>query len=283
MLFTSPVFEISALLNETILALYPALIKVVNTNTETTVFSRNICFCILAFILAKPSEIKGAFEPSLHNVAHHLMMGGLSFLTLTLAYNGFHELPLEICMPIFFSYPWFILLLGFLLGRDEPPVYIIPTIISYVLMLYFMKPRQKQIERLQSFPPEKRYTKYLAILGCIGAALLVGANFFIYKSGIESHSTGTLRTYFGALIISIVYFIYNQRLPELDTHKWAKLIFFNGCIAFVASRFKIASIKHVPEIYYASFVFMGALIAYAVGEKIDFFKQKSSEDFHGTK
>jgi drug/metabolite transporter (DMT)-like permease len=283
MLFPSPVFEISALLNETILSLYPAVIKAVKTDTETMVLVRNITFCVLGFLLAKPEDIKIAFEPSFKNASHYLMMGSISFLVLTFAYNGFKELPLEICMPIFYSYPWIILLMGMYLGRKEPIMYVIPMVITYAMMIYFMKPTLKQIEHLKSFPPEKRNKKYLAILGCVAAAILSGANFFIYKSGIENHSTGTLRTFLGTLIISICYMIYNKRLPDLQLSVWLKLLFFNGCIAFVASRFKIASIKDVPEIYYASFIFMGALIGYAVGEKVEFFKQKSSEDFNFVK
>jgi len=280
MLFSSPLFEISALLNETVLSLYPTLVKAVKTDTETMVIARNTTFCILAFLLAKPADIKSAFEPSLNNASHYLMMGGISFLVVSFAYNGFKELPLEICMPIFFSYPWIILSVSLYLGRKQPIMYIIPMVITYAMMIYFMKPSLKQIEHLKSFPTEKRNTKYLAILGCIAAAFLSGTHFLIYKSGIENHSTGTLRTFLGSLIIAICYMIYNRRLPDLQLSVWLKLLFFNGCIAFVASRFKIAFIRDVPEIYYASFIFMGALIGYAVGQKVEIFKHKSSEDFN---
>jgi len=283
MLFSSPAFEISSLLNEAIISLYPSVVKGINTDTSTLVLGHNLVFCVLATLLAKSADVKSAFELSFTNASHHIMMGGISFLLSTFAYNGFKELPLEICMPIFYSYPWVNLILGLYLGRKEPIGYILPMVITYVMMLYFMKPTSKQIERLQTFPPEKRNTKYLAIVGCVVAALLAGIIFFIYKSGIENHSTGTLRTFFGALIISICYFIYNKRTPDLRVPVWLKLLFFNGCIAFAASRFRVAAIKDVPEIYYASFIFMGALIGYAVGEKVELFKQKSSEDFHNTK
>ena len=283
MFFETPIFEIAILFNEVSMALRPTVMQAVGSDVSTQVLIHHLCFIVLGLCLAKPSEIASVFDTSLKNMFRHLGMATLSFIIVSLTYFSYKELPLEISMPIVYSYPWILAALSIIVLKTQEYEYLLPMLITYAMLVYHVRPKAHHIERFKSLTPEKQDTKYRAIAAAIGAMLLIGFRSFIYKSGAENHVTGTLRTYICMLLVVCIGFFINKKYPDMRPEAWAKLIVFNVCIAFAASRFKIEAMKQVSPMYIASFIFMAALIVYTISQKYPQLKSKGNKDFeHST-
>ena len=264
-MFPAPYFEILSLLTEISLCLSPLVIKSVGTTVETTVLIKVMVYVLIAFIISSPKDFKSVTELSFSNLIHYIIMGSLSFITLSLTYFGFKELPLSLSMLINYSFPIVLVLIShFFLGYPQP-LYILPFfILAYIVMVYNLKPHVKQVEQFQTMNKEKKYMKYKAIAALILGSTLTSIGFIIKKMGFDSHETGMIRANLGALIISILMFIKSAKAPDLRPDIWLKLLIFNILIGYIISKFRSLAFNSVSEIYYGIFVFLGALVAYKI-------------------
>ena len=277
----SPIFEGAAIINEIGFSLYPALVKSVSTTLDTQIFARHLVFVIISLLITPTDLLTEVFSPSLSNAFHYLLMGGLSTSILKLSYFGFEELPLDLSMPIYYSYPWIIVCFAvFAFERKQPIVYLIPLTLAYIAMILTFKPNMDKIKKITDLSEEKRNTKYLAIISLIGATFLVGIMFILYQSGFETVGTGSIRNHLGGLLLMAGYFIYNKVCPDLDWQVWAKLLFFNGVVGYLSFLFRVNSMKFVPEIYYGIFVFIGTIIAYLITKNYPSLQRKEGKDFN---
>ena len=277
---SSPLFEGLATINEVGFSLYPALVKSVPTTLDTQVFARHLVFVLISLFITPSNLLTEVFTPTLNNAFHYLLMGGISTSILKLSYFGFEELPLDLSMPIYYSYPWIIIAFAiFAFERTQPLKYLPLLIVTYIAMIIAFKPNMNKIKKITELPEEKRKVKYLALTSLIGATALVGIMFILYQSGFETVGTGSIRNHLGGLLLMIGYFIYNKISPDLDWQIWAKLLFFNGAIGYLSFLFRINSMKFIPEIYYGSFVFIGTIIAYYITKQFPALRRKEGKDF----
>ena len=277
---SSPLFEGLATLNEIGFSLYPALVKSVPTTLDTQVFARHLVFVLISLFITPSDLLIEVFTPTLNNAFHYLLMGGISTGILQLSYFGFEELPLDLSMPIYYSYPWLIIGFAIFAFERKQPLKFLPFLIAaYIVMIIAFKPNMEKIKKITELPEEKRKTKYLAVASLIAATCLVGVMFILYQSGFETVGTGSIRNHLGGLLLMIGYFVYNKICPDLDWAVWSKLLFFNGIIGYLSFLFRVNSMKFVPEIYYGIFVFIGTIIAYYIAKQYPHLQRKESKDF----
>lgn len=277
---SSPLFEGLAIVNEVGFSLYPALVKSVPTNLDTQVFARHLVFVIISLFITPQNLLTEVFTPSLNNLFHFGVMGTLATAILQLSYFGFEELPLDLSMPIYYSYPWLIIGFAALGFKRKQPLKFLPfLVIAYIVMIATFKPNMEKIKKITDLPEEKRKTKYLALFCLVAATVLVGVMFLLYQSGFETVGTGSIRNHLGGLVLMLGYFIYNKISPDLNLATWAKLLFFNGAIGYLSFLFRVNSMKFVPEIYYGIFVFIGTILAYLIAERYPELRRKEAKDF----
>lgn len=277
---SSPLFEGLATINEVGFSLYPALVKSVPTTLNTQIFARHFVFVLISLFITPSNLLVEVFSPTLNNAFHYLLMGGISTSILQLSYFGFEELPLDLSMPIYYSYPWIIIGFAiFAFERTQPLKFLPYFIAAYIAMIIAFKPNMEKIKKITDLPEPKRTTKYLAIAALFAATCLVGVMFILYQSGFETVGTGSIRNHLGGLLIMIGYFLYNKISPDLDLAVWSKLLFFNGVIGYLSFLFRVNSMKFVPEIYYGIFVFIGTIIAYYIAKQYQHLQRKEGRDF----
>lgn len=276
----TPYFEILALLTETSLCLSPAVIKTVDTTVETSVLIKLLVYVLMSFLLLAPKDLKSVTDPSFKNVMHYLSLGLIYFTILSLTYFGFKELPLGTGMSINYSFPVILALLShYLLGYEQPLIFVPFFIIAYILMLYTLFPKKHHIEKFITFDKEKQTQKYKAIAALALGSLLSCVSFVLRKTGFDTHETSTIRTNIGALLLSLFYFISLQKTPDLRPTVWIKLILFNITIGYIISKFRSLAFNSVSEVYYGIFVFLGAILAYKISLYLPHLRHIESEDF----
>ena len=279
-MFPAPYFEILSTLTEIALCLSPAVIKTVNTTVETGVLIKVLVYILIAFLLAPPKDYKSIFELSFSNLLHYIVLGSISFITISLTYFGFKELPLSTSMSINYSFPIILVLISqFFLGYDQP-LYFLPIFIgAYITMLYILRPTQQHIEKFNNMDKDKKTLKYKAIAALILGSAVSCVRFVLRKTGLDSHETSMIRSNIGALIISIAFFFSNNKLPDLRPEIWIKLLLFNIFIGYIVSKFRSLAFNSVPEIYYGIFIFIGTAIAYGISEHLPNLRQIEADDF----
>ena len=278
-MFPTPYFEIITLLSEITLRLSPSIIKSIDVNVETATLIKIVVYLVIALSLSTPKDINLLTKPTFSNLLHYLLSGSITFITISLTYFAYKELPLQTSMAISSSFPIFLLIILQYIGFDQPLVYLPAFIIFYLVMIYNLRPKPHQLERFTQLNPEKKTEKYKATIALISAGILGCIVFIQKKLGYDNHETNLIRTNLGALVLSMSYFAVNKKVPDVKPYLLIKLILFNIFVGYIINKVRSLAIESVPAIYYGSFIFLGTIMAYNLSDHIPFFSKSENQDF----
>ena len=90
--------------SETILSLYPILIKLVQTNLSTQVFSRLATFVAAASTMATKDDWISTWG-NVNAITRSLGLGSLTLLHIFVSYIAFSSLSAGVAMSLFYTYP----------------------------------------------------------------------------------------------------------------------------------------------------------------------------------
>lgn len=278
-----PVFEPLALLNEIAIGLYPPLLKSVETPTESFIFYKVATFFVLSILFASKKEIATLISPTPKNLFLFVLQGGITFLVMTLTYYGFNELPLELGMSVFFSYPIIWVIISQLFIQSQPIKYLPAFLLSYVAMICIIRPNPKHIKQILAEHPEKQSKRIKAILSLLAGVAISAILFYIKRAGITTTNETFFRSSVGTLVYIIGYFLISGDKLDTNPNVWMKIVLFSGTLGFAATKFRMWGTQEHPVIYYSSFIFLGTALAYAVGKHIPQLKRAQHPDFADTK
>jgi len=276
----SPYFELLALISESGLGLLPAVLKSVDTDVKTSVFVKIIVSLTIPLLMITETDVKALTTFSLQNFVHYGFLGALSYLTVSLAYYGYKELPTDLSVSVVKSYPIALLFIAIFFLGHEQPVYYFPFFIgTYILMMYILRPKEHHIEMFQNMDDEKKTTKLWA-LGALFSSMILSTTFYIFRQkGIDSHETNLIRTNIGSLLTSLGYFFSTGTIPDLRKEVWIKLIIFNVFVGYVIQKFHSTAVSTTPIVYYGTFMFIGAILAYYIKEYLPRLATSENTDF----
>jgi hypothetical protein len=208
-----------------------------------------------------------------------IIQGGISFLIMTLTYTGFNELPLELGMSIFFSYPILWVIISQLFIKQQPWIYLPLFIAAYATMLFVIRPNPQHIKQICNEEPEKRRKRITGILSLIGAVGVSAMLFYIKRSGLTTVNESFFRGHIGTLLYILGYFLFTGEKLDTRPEVWMKVIGFSALFGFAATRFRMWGVEERPVVYYSIFIFLGTALAYLVGKRIPHLKRKQHPDF----
>ena len=276
-MFPTPFFEISSLLTETVLKLSPVFIKWADTDVNTIILVQVIVKLIIALFVVSQKEIDSLTAMTPKNFARYLFVGAISFLGVNLLYNSYKELPISVTLLIKSFTPIFVVVILMMIGIDQPIQYLPIFLISFVALIYTLRPKPCHIEKFKNMDKKKRHQKYKTALALLFLSLIGCVNYILKKLKQDTYETNLIRTNIFALMFSVAYFIYNKKMPDIKLDTCIKLILYTLIIGYFISKFHTDSYSSVPEIYYAVFIFSGIIISYVISEKI--LKSKDPDDF----
>jgi len=249
--------------SEVILASYPILIKSVDTNLWTQVFSRNLVYAsIAAFILGFGKQ--GFSDVSLINTSGG---GLLNLFHVGVSYKAFSDLPAGNAMSIFYAYPIWNLLGAYLIFNERIPWYQMPWIALAVAgMLMIARPE------VNSPLAEKP----LGILAAVFSGISESMIYFFFRLLGKEDTTfrGMFELYGGSLgwmlpVVGLASLLgsSNASLPKLDlsTKSWVPMILFNSLIGFIGYSMRFAAIPYVSTMIFSVLSFFGIVAAYVFG------------------
>ena len=276
----SPYFELLALISESGLGLLPAVLKSVDTDVKTSVLVKILVSLTIPLLFVTETDVKALTTFSLQNLLHYGFLGALSYGTISLAYYGYKELPTDMSVSVVKSYPIALLFIAiFFLGHEQPIFYFPFFITAYIFMLYILRPKEHIIEKFKNMDDSKKKTKLWA-LGALFSSMILSTTFYIFKQkGIDSHETNLIRTNIGSLLTSLGYFFSTGTTPDLRKEVWIKLLIFNVFVGFVIQKFHSTAVSKTPIVYYGTFMFIGAILAYYIKEYLPSLTSCECADF----
>ncbi len=259
--------------SETVLSLYPILIKKVPTNLNTQTLARFLIYPLAALIV-------GGFKPLLNAYSHgalkNLGLGAINVAHIASSYLAFQQLPAGIAMSLFYTYPlWNIIGASIVFG--EP----FPWHLMHIVLIALFGAGLVAFSRA----PVTEATKpdninWIGVAAALGAALTETLLFLSVKSvPKETPFFSVHQIYLGGLPILIGYLLYkyfttedskkptknNEQVIDWSWKTWLPLLAFNGILGFSGYVLRFWSIPRLATILYSILSMFGVLAAFTWG------------------
>jgi len=114
--------ELTTITSEMVLSLYPILIKVVDTGLDSQLLARTATFTLLALALTSTSGLTAMLKQPIT----FLVLGALNFVHIGTSYLAFQDLPAGPAMALFYTYPFWNLLLAWLVLGEPIAISTLP-------------------------------------------------------------------------------------------------------------------------------------------------------------
>jgi drug/metabolite transporter (DMT)-like permease len=290
--------------SETVLSLYPILIKSVTTNLSTQVLARFIVYPIAALIVGGIVPLRHAWSQG--HILTDLGLGAVNVAHIAASYLAFQELPAGIAMSLFYTYPlWNLFGASLVFGESFPwhllPVVLIALLGTYLVATSSTTPDQdigsaselstgdatgsaSELSTGSASELSTGSTKGLNWIG-IGAALvaaLTETGLFLAVKGARGESPffNIHQFYLGGLpvLAALLWWFKDAGLKNIkpidwNWRKWLPLVAFNGILGFTGYTARFWSIPRLPTIIYSVLSMFGVLASFTwgavlLGEKI---------------
>lgn len=247
--------------SEAILALYPILIKRVNTNLTTQLLSRLGTFTLISAVLAAPSDWTATWgSPAL--AAESIILGLMNLIHIASSYISYYHLPAGTALSIFYLYPLFNVIAGAAFFGDSVAVRSIPFFILALIGVYLFA----QEKREENFTDSSK-KPYLGIAAALISALTETLIYVAIKSvprpNIYIHH---LHLYAGGFLALLAAVLAGKTEPvDLAATSWTPLLLFNILIGYVGYSLRFYIIPKTKTGLFSILSFVGVLAAFGWG------------------
>ncbi len=260
--------------SESVLSLYPILIKKVPTNLDTQTLARFLIYPIAALIVGGLTPLKNAYS---HGVATNLLYGSANVAHIASSYLAFQQLPAGIAMSLFYTYPLWNIIAGSLVLGEPFPWKLLPLVLVALigagLVAFSRTPEEKEAGK------EINWT---GVAAALGAALTETLLFLIVKTAKgETPFFSVHQIYLGGLPILLAYLTYKYfNQPTINPKDvdgktsgpvdwswstWIPLLAFNGFLGFTGYVLRFWSIPRLSTLLYSMLSMFGVLAAFTWG------------------
>ncbi len=262
--------------SETVLSLYPILIKKIPTNLDTQTLSRFLIYPIAALIVGGLKPLANAYS---HGIAKNLALGAVNVSHISSSYLAFQQLPAGIAMSLFYTYPLWNLIGASLVFGEPFPWHLFP-----VLIIALAGAAMVAFSRTEEQKNEGKQVNWRGVSAALGAALTETLIFLAVKSEPkETPFFSVHQIYLGGLPFLIGYLIWKNwksssgpkgpKGPKAETidwraSTWLPLLLFNGLLGFTGYCLRFWSIPRLSTLLYSVLSMFGVLAAFTWGHFI---------------
>jgi drug/metabolite transporter (DMT)-like permease len=263
---------LSVVYSELVLSLYPILIKVVDTNLYTQVLARFLIFPLLAVIGGSlyHHTLWGNVSDTLVNILMNIVNLG----HIAVSYLAFKILPAGTAISLFYLYPIFNVIAGFLLFGESISFLSFALIIVAFIGVYLIandKDSNKDSNKKENTKEENKKeesTYSTGVLMGILAALTETLIFIFIRSNTKAQASPfytVTHLYPFGLAALIIYSIFHTNLVDTSSIRWAQLIGFNALLGFTGYISRFYAISNIPTIVFSLLSFIGVIGGYLWG------------------
>jgi drug/metabolite transporter (DMT)-like permease len=274
---------ITTIVGEIALALHPILIKQLNTSLPTQLLSRTAVYTVLAAALAPEKDRQSTWGTN-KAIAQSLGFGLINLAHIATSFLSYELLPAGSALAIFYTYPFFNILLGVLFLGDSFDLKTIPLLVmafAGVVMIatYTKEGKEEENGNVKEGQAEQKGQKqqkqqkeegnYKILLG-VGAALVAAITetlIFLVAKTAEGSSPfiPILRLYPAAFLGIIAWIFFKGASVSRDSNVWIPMMLFNVFIGFLGYFLRFFSIPRLPTAIFSILTFIGVAAGYGWG------------------
>lgn len=252
------------ILSEITLALYPILIKKVDTDLATQLVSRTLTFSVLAAFLGG-NETIGRTWGSWASAAKSFLLGIVTLLHVGTSYYAFQQLSTGVSMSLFYTYPFFNLLFGALFFGDKAAPWQLLLMVVAFIGVVLVAPQIREGFQIKDEKGNVRYD-WKGLAAGLGAALSETVMYFAVKQVEQpSASFSMLQLYPGALMALVGLLVAKGQSIDLRAQTWVPMVLFNALVGFVGYALRFYAIPKLATIVFSLLSFIGVVAAFVWG------------------
>lgn len=249
--------------SEFVLSLYPILIKLVQTNLSTQVFTRLLTFVAGASAMSSKADWASTWGSRVA-VGRSIGLGAITLLHIFVSYIAFSSLSAGVAMSLFYTYPmWNLLGAKAFFGENiQAKSYAYVALGVLGTFLVSTKGVKDDLRGLV----QNRYGALIGIAAALSAALTESAMYFAVRTNEEKNPWApTLEMYGGALVCIIPLILFGILKIQWSASVWTKIILFNLIIGFVGYSLRFYSIPKVNTETFGLLSFVGVFSSFLFG------------------
>ena len=283
-IFTSLGISSLKLFSESLLSLYPVIVKKVKLPLTYQMWVRLAIYSIISIFFANFSALLNYFLKPIT-----LLLALVNAVHIFCSYVGFKILDSGVSYSIFYTYPILIL---FFSGQKFTPLYLLPFIGTLILSLHKPikkdakkeddKKKEKKNKRFESFKNEskkqtleeavaeeeekKKTTKrWWGILAMIGSSLTEVAIYFIVKRINDKNSWNILLLAYFLPAIAMSFYLNKNIWKKQYVKHLGIAALANGLIGTIGYFLRFFTIPRLPANIYSVLSYFGVIMAYVYG------------------
>ena len=245
---------LSVLFSESVLSLYPILIKSYSTNLYTQTFIRFLMYSLSALLVGGLSPLYNSYK-STTSYIHNFLYGSLNIVHVVSSYIAFTYLPAGIAMSLFYTYPLWNILGSMIFLKEKINTRIIPSFIVSMIGIYLLSYQDKEAVQFDK----------IGLIAVAIAALTETAIFLVVKASDTNPFMNIHQLYLSGFVLLLAGLFIPTNYTSFDNHHLLPLILFNGILGFLGYALRFWSIPKLSTIIYSILSLFGIISSFIWG------------------
>lgn len=246
---------LSVLLSESILSLYPILIKIVPTNLYTQILTRFFMYPLSALLVGGTKPLYQSYKTK-YSYFHNFLYGLLNIIHVISSYIAFTYLPAGIAMSLFYTYPLWNIIGSFIFLREKINIKMLPSFIVSIIGIYLLSYKDKTLN-----------LNWIGLFFVFIAAITETAIFLVVKLSDSNPFTNIYQLYLSGFVLLLSGLFINSKYTHFDLNikHLFPLIVFNGLIGFTGYAIRFWTITKLSTIIYSILSLFGIITSFLFG------------------
>lgn len=257
--------SILAIMGESIISLYPSLLKSVDTSLWMRTLVRFFVFPVLAILLGSFSSFMDQWTSSPSSIGLSITEGLVNIIHVFASFVSYEKIHIGTSVSLFYTYPLFILLWIMVTSRKMYISHVVLILVAfYGAYLIAMSHLSPSGEKEKGNNDKK--DQIIGIAAALIAAITEAMIYFLVRN-TKDPFVNMYRLYPPGLILLLVYGIFNRNdvKKEFEYNEIAKLLFFNIAVAFVGYMMRFISIPLISPLVFSILSFVGIMSSFVWG------------------
>lgn len=245
---------LSVLFSESVLSLYPILIKSYSTNLYTQTLIRFLMYSFSSLLIGGLSPLYKSYQ-STSSYIYNFLYGSLNIIHVISSYIAFTYLPAGIAMSLFYTYPLWNIIGSFIFLKEKINTHIIPSFIVSMLGIYLLSYQDKSVVQFNT----------IGLIAVAIAALTETAIFLVVKASNTNPFINIHQLYLSGFVLLLLGLFIPSTYTTFDNNHLVPLILFNGILGFLGYALRFWSIPKLSTIVYSIVSLFGIISSFTWG------------------
>jgi drug/metabolite transporter (DMT)-like permease len=253
---------------ETVLSLYPQLVKIVKEPLSTQVAVRCFVFSVLALAIGGIGSLAKAFT-GVGGAATFFGLGAINLLHVWSSYYAFQKLPSGVALTLFYTYPILNILGAWLFFGQSVGLKAIPFFLLAMVGVYMVASASGTMKAAASDKEgfEDKTFDFKGILAAFGAAL-TETSIYLILYGLRAEKGASMfssihRVYTSSALLLLPFLGSLIKLPDMKGLSIMGL--WNSLLGFTGYSARFAAIPVVSPVIYSALSLFGIFASYIWG------------------